>query len=373
MRLRALRIGGIRCIAAARMEIAGDLVVLKGPNGAGKTSVLEAIHLLGHGRSFRARGMEGLVRRGAQGLSVAAVVERAGGLHRASWTWADGVGEARIEGVRRPQAELLALFRVLTQHPGSHALVQGPREERRRFLDWLMFHVEPAFLGVWRDFRRALRQRNAAIRSDAEERALAAWEPSIARAGESIAAWRRMGVERLQAAFAEIAPRLLPDLAGAELTAVDGWPAGLRLEELLARRRAQDRLRGRTEWGPHRGGFELRCGELHGEQLSRGQAKLAALALLLAAAKVLETRDGETPVLSLDDFAADLDGDRQQAVIELLGETTAQVWITTTETPPSIRRWARSMSWFHVERGAVTPGRDYNDALPDADSSSSRA
>ncbi len=280
MRLRALRIGGLRCIAAARMEIGGDLVVLEGPNGAGKTSVLEAIHLLGHGRSFRARGMEGLVRRGSQGLTVAAVVERAGGLQRGSWTWADGVGEARIEGVRRAQAELLALFRVLTQHPGSHALVQGPREERRRFLDWLMFHVEPAFLGVWRDFRRALRQRNAAIPQ----------RRGRSRSGRVGTEHRqRRGIDRGleadggRAASGGFRRNRSPSALRSRASRADrgGWPA--RRPTLGGGSYAapgSGSATGSDRVGSASRGFELRCGELLGEQLSRGQAKLAALALL---------------------------------------------------------------------------------------------
>jgi DNA replication and repair protein RecF len=363
MRLRALRIVGLRCIAEARLEVEGDLVVLRGRNGAGKSSVLEAIHLLGYGRSFRGGGVEALIRRGAGRLAVAAAVERGGGLLRAAWSWGHGVGEARLQGARCRQAELLRAFRVLTQHPESHVLVQGPREERRRFLDWLMFHVEPSFLAAWREFRRALRQRNAAIREMAEDRALAAWEPRLSASGEWIARCRRAWLERLSAPFAEIAGLLAPELSAPELVAVDGWPPGWGLQEFLVRRRSHDRLRGRTEAGPHRGGFELRWDGLGGERLSRGQAKLAALSLLLAAAELLRDSDGEMPILLLDDFAAELDRERQEAVVERLAASPAQVWITLTEVPESLRRWPRSASWFHVEQGAIALAASYNDGL----------
>lgn len=358
MRLRSLRIVGVRCIREAALEIEEDLVVLVGANGAGKTTVLEAIHLLGYGRSFRGGGMEALLRVGAEELAVAGVVEREGRVIRGDWRWTREGGLARVEGVPCPKSALLSLFRVLAQHPESHALVQGGRELRRRFLDWLLFHVEPGFWSAWKTFRRALRQRNAALRAQADDRSLAAWEPALAQAGEWIAARRRQWLARLAHAFRRLSERLAPGLSAPELVPVDGWPEGTELRRCLEQRRVQDRIRGRTECGPHRGGFELRYARLTGERLSRGQAKLAALALLLAAAEVFHELGRGRPVVLLDDFAAELDRAHQRATIEFLAECGGQVWMSVTELPASVQQWPRTMALFHVERGLVRRAKD---------------
>ena len=84
--------------------------------------------------------------------------------------------EARLDGAPAPSlTELCAQIAVVTFEPGSHDLIGGGAEHRRRFLDWGLFHVEPEFLPLWRRYARALKQRNAAAEVRARRRRR--WRP----------------------------------------------------------------------------------------------------------------------------------------------------------------------------------------------------
>ena len=104
-----------------------------------------------------------------------------------------------------------------------------------------------------------------------------------------------------------------------------------------------------------RADLKLELRDLPGRDgLSRGQAKLAALALLLAQAAFLAEQDGHWPVLQLDDLASELDRHHQQRVLQTLHASGAQVFVTGTESPPVLQQLALPTAWFHVEHGIVT-------------------
>jgi len=106
--------------------------------------------------------------------------------------------------------------------------------------------------------------------------------------------------------------------------------------------------------GPHRADLRLEFRDLPGrEGLSRGQAKLAALALLLAQAAYLAAQDGHWPVLQLDDIASELDRHHQRRVLQALHASGAQVFITGTETPAAVQELGLPTTRFHVEHGRV--------------------
>ena len=121
--------------------------------------------------------------------------------------------------------------------PEVHRLVEEGPQERRRFLDWGVFHVEPGFVDHWRRYQRALKQRNAALRSAQPETVVRAWDPELVDAGRSVARYRREYFGKLREYVAEMGERLL------------GGPVELSLADGLAGR---DRAGGRTCADPGR-------------------------------------------------------------------------------------------------------------------------
>ncbi|KLI98285.1 DNA replication/repair protein RecF [Luteimonas sp. FCS-9] len=364
MQLTRLDLGHVRNLDAVSLAPGPRLNLLLGANGAGKSSVLEGLHLLAYGRSFRGRVRDGLIQRGAEALEVYAEwrpdpsrpdQRRRAGLRHAGQSWT-----GRLDGQTVGQlGELCAALMVVTFEPGSHALISGGSEIRRRYLDWGLFHVEQDFLAQWRRYARALRQRNALLKAGSGGAQLDAWDHELAEAGQPLDLRREAYLERLQGAVQRIAAVLAPGLGEATLSFLPGWRrSDLSLADALLVARDRDRALGHTTVGPHRAdwriGFDARP-----EQglLSRGQAKQAALCCLLAqAADCADMSGGHWPVVALDDLASELDREHQRQVLEFLHGVEAQVLLTGTELPP---HWPMPLvegaRVFHVEQGGVLP------------------
>ena len=215
MILRELRIANLRNIEAQRFEPEAGINLLTGPNGAGKTSVLEAIYLLSHGRSFRTRRNEALRRSGSDATSVFGLVDGARGASRLGLALADERWRGRVDGRDTTSlAELLIHCAVSCFEPGSHALISGAGDMRRRFIDWGVFHVEQDFPAVAQRYRRALRQRNAALRAAATEAALDAWDLEWVAAATRLNEARAAYLARFGPAVESLANEDRPELGG---------------------------------------------------------------------------------------------------------------------------------------------------------------
>ncbi|HMB58085.1 MAG TPA: DNA replication/repair protein RecF [Arenimonas sp.] len=357
MILGLLRISQLRCLEEAELELAPGLNLITGPNGAGKSSVIEALSLLGYGRSFRGRVRDGLIRSGQPHLSLYAEWRdgrgqfRRAGLRHTGSSW-----EARLDGGPVPSlTELCTELPVVIFEPGSHELIAGGSELRRRFLDWGLFHVEPSFLPLWRRQARALKQRNALLKTSPAPQTLASWDLELAEAGEAITRQRQDYLDRLEPVLSEVAKVFLPELGACRLEFQPGWKReALSLLDALQLARDRDLMTGHTSVGPHRADWQVRFAALPGrEALSRGQEKLTALTCVLAQGKAHAQERGEWPVICLDDLASELDLAHQRQVLAAVIESGAQVLLTGTEEPQTLREVACNVRRFHVERGEI--------------------
>lgn len=365
MRVTRLHARGLRRFTEVSLLPAPGINLITGDNGAGKTSLLEALHLMAYARSFRGRVRDGLVQAGAPALEVfvewqeghdgsqaAASTNRLrkAGLRHTGQEWS-----GRLDGSPLKQiGELCAALAVVSFEPGSHALITGAAELRRRFLDWGLFHVEHDFMAQWRRYARALKQRNALLKSRSNDEAqLDSWDCEIAETGEWLDSQRQRYLDALQPYFADLLMEWAPVLGDVQLQYHPGWRRDeVSLADALLLARSRDLLLGYSTVGPHRADWRINFSGLPGrEALSRGQSKLVALAALLAQGEHLALLRGEWPVVALDDLASELDQTHQRRVIQRLGESGAQIFVTGTEAPQALT--GRDFTLFHVEHGEV--------------------
>jgi DNA replication and repair protein RecF len=347
--LLALEVEGLRCLRPTRLELHTHVNLVTGANGAGKTSLLEAIYLLGRGRSFRTRHTEKLVSHGAVGLTV---------LGRTDAPNFPTVGLAfdREAGLRvrmggrdaRSLAELSEVFPVQIVDPGIHRLVEEGPAYRRRWLDWGVFHVEPGFVHAWTEHARTLKQRNAALRRHADP---SPWEPELVRHGILLTQARQRTMELLEPYWSQTLQALLGEPV--TLSYYQGWSQDNSLAESLSTQRARDLERGSTGQGAHR--FDVRLtisGRSAREVLSRGQQKLLGAALALAMARLAGSDGRHPPTLLLDDPAAELDRAHTDALVSEIRTLKGQLVVTALH--PEEARFGDPDRAFHVEQGRIT-------------------
>jgi DNA replication and repair protein RecF len=346
--LASLKVSGLRCLSEAALDFGPHLNLIHGANGSGKTSILESVFLIGRGRSFRTRHTEQLISRGGANLQLfAQTIQPA---HRIGFEYRrDESYTARLDGEDvRSLAELPGAFFVEVIDPEVHRLVEGAPGERRRWLDWGVFHVEHAFLEHWLRFSRALRQRNAALKQGGDA---SPWDVELAIHGEQVAGQRSRWFESVRPFLTEAVQRL----AGLEIewSYFRGWSAERTLAESLAEGMQRDQVRGSTLTGPQRADVQLRVGgKAAKESLSRGQQKLVAAAMVLALLRRLREQQATPPTLLLDDPAAELDAQRLASLVELVRELDCQLIITSLD--PDLQIFGQPERMFHVEQGHVT-------------------
>lgn len=341
----------MRLITHARCTLHPRLNLITGANASGKTSLLEAIYLLGSGKSFRTAQHMHVIQHGAASLTVFGRVSQGEQVHSLGLEREGTQRRMRVD--EKPEASagaLAARLPVQVLAPETHYAFLAAANERRAMLNWGVFHVEQDFYGHWLRYQRLLKQRNAALKTGTE---VAVWDKELAALGEDIQGWRERYVGEWNTSFRACAQ----DLTGLDvrIDLLRGWRQDQALADALQADRVRDREAGYTHSGPHRADVIFR-GE-HGatrHHYSHGQQKLLVVAARLAQLERVAGQ-GKAPVLLIDDLAAELDRFRRHAVLSRLAELGIQSFITATEESEiDLSAWP-DHSRFHVEQGVISP------------------
>jgi DNA replication and repair protein RecF len=333
-----LTLRDFRSYAAAEVQLGPGLTVVSGRNGAGKTNLLEAIYFACTGRSCRTANERECVRFGAQLTRLELRCDDEAQEHVLSVGFQPGEPKRlRVDGAAVERLTDVASRPLVSVFlPDRLELVTGAPALRRAHLDQVVAALRPARAGTRRAYSAALGQRNAlvaAVRAGrAGRKSMPAWDAELARHGVALMADRAAVVEELRPRFAEHAAGL--GLSGEPDVLYRPRSSAATADELaaeLAERLESDIERGFTGHGPHRDELVLRR---DGRELraygSRGQQRLALLALLLAERETLTVSRGTPPLMLLDDVMSELDAGRRARLVELL-RGGGQSLITTTD------------------------------------------
>jgi len=356
LHLTQLSLVDFRSYAGLELELEPGVCVLVGPNGFGKTNVVEAVGYLATHGSHRVAQDAPLVRIGAQRAVVRAAVhhqDRSALLELEINPGKSNRARVNRNPVQRPR-DALGYLRTVLFAPEDLALVKGDPAHRRQFLDELLVARAPRYAAVRADYERALKQRNALLRSAAQVRranrgaavdmsTLDLWDGHLAAAGAQLLAGRLDLIDALNPlvskGYGAIAGRdnaLMEYKASYELPPTPGSPADAAvLNDALLRAlsdgRREEIERGMTLIGPHRDELALLLDHGHGpvpakSYASHGESWSFALSAKLAAFELLRAEAHE-PVLILDDVFAELDSSRRSQLAEVAAQAE-QVLIT---------------------------------------------
>ncbi len=332
--LNRLQVRHLRCHAHAQWHCEAGLNLLTGENGCGKTTMLEAVSLMVRGRSFRQARDPRLVREGEKRLAVHGRWRRFGPV-RLGIEGARGRMRLFLQGREvRKRRDIAEGFPLLIEAPQGTRLVDGANGERRRWLDGLLAVREPAIRQEAQAYLRAVMQRARLLRRGLRTGCLPAgeleaWEHRMVSHGLRLVAARAAAVREMNALLDEergftespVSLHVKDDYAA------DAWLARLH------RSREEDARRG-LRHGPHcdAPAILFRDREIRAAG-SRGQQKLAAIAIRMAECAFWSRHRRMIPVLLLDDCFEALDAGRRQRLLERLARHPAQVLMSAPEAP----------------------------------------
>jgi DNA replication and repair protein RecF len=372
--LRRLTLTDFRCYPHLRLDTDARCVVLTGPNGAGKTNILEAISYLSPGRGLRRARFGDVTRRdSARGWAVAATVDGTpgGGVEIGTGTvspdpTATGPLErrqVRIDGeTMRGPAALAESIAMAWITPQMDRLFQEDGASRRRFLDRLVYGVDPRHATRVSAYERAMRERSRLLKSgQRSDQWVLALENTMAEYGVAIAAARRDAVTRLSAALAAAIgpfPAAAVAVEGSveamldDMAALDAEQA---FRDALTASRGRDAETGGAAVGPHRSDLAVTHLDkgLPARQCSTGEQKALLISIVLADARVAALRTGAAPLLLLDEIVAHLDEARRVALFDQVLGMGVQAWLTGTDKDVFAPLGARAL-FLDVTDGAIT-------------------
>ncbi len=413
MYLTALTLTNFRNYRAVALPLAQGLTIFTGPNGAGKSNILEAIHCLATGRSYRARS-EAELRSFAPDPArpytrVAGDVTARENTTTLEVIWAAEQDQdagfskrIRIGGAPRRASSLLQHLHVVLFTPHDIALVDGSPSTRRRYLDYLLSRIDPNYLRALQGYEHVMAERNALLRALREgttrdQRQLEAWNRELTALGAPVialrAAYTAHVAEPLAACYASLTgksgeldsqgaaesrqdaergPRStglslryestvpLPPTPPCDELRINAllqtWQADIQaaFAATLAEHTPRERAQAVTVVGPHRDDLAFLRGDhplaAYG---SRGEQRLAALTLKLTEIALLHAESGEWPVILLDDFLSELDAQRRQHVLASLAPNV-QAFATTSDLQQFSQDIVAAAHVLHVGNDTVS-------------------
>jgi DNA replication and repair protein RecF len=356
MLLKQLQIKDFRNLQDTRLIPTNGVNLIVGDNASGKTSILEAIYYLSHVRSFRTQHVTDLIFRQSPYLQLVADIETNDhniipfGIRRSRNKSEIRVNKTPVIRV----SDIAAQFPVLAIHPDSYKLISGSPSQRRQYIDWGVFHVEHGFFEAWKRFKKALNQRNAALKTKQKNDVCQLWNSEICASANHIDKLRSQYFKKLTPYFDDLAVQFFPDDA-VTIEYKRGWPSDKELSELLNNNLHKERLKGYTYYGPHRADVLIKVnGQSAQTCISRGQQKTLVALMRLAQATQFSRVTEKSCVLLYDDLAAELDPSHIRMILSVLSNMDIQLFLTAIDKKQiDLSDWPDS-KLFHVEHGAIT-------------------
>jgi DNA replication and repair protein RecF len=361
MAIVSLRVVDFRNLSVAELTPCHrGLNIIHGLNGSGKTSLLEAIHYIGLGRSFRSGTSHQLIRHQTDKFILFAQIINDAERHIPIGVERHTNGSTRLrvsEKDTMTMTELATLLPIRVINSHSHHLFESGPIYRRKFLDWGLFYQFEEFLPCWRNFERALRQRNILLRERRPLTQLKSWTEELVKYGVKLDNLRRQYVE-LFTPFLIEAGRALLAMADLQVSYHPGWDNNYDYASVLADYSQEEYRFGHTQFGPHRADLEVDIGAVSVKHfLSRGQQKLLVCAMILAQGMMLARHTNKEVIYLVDDLPSELDRCSRKKLISLLAQQRTQVFITAIESETICELIEMQLELptkvFHVEHGYV--------------------
>ncbi len=327
MILSDLKIHHVRTIASANVQLNPRFNFIIGPNGSGKTSILEALYLLSCGHSFRSREIAPIISYEHTNLTVFA---------RASDNSTVSIQKSKALPTQiklnnqfcATTSQLAYALPCQILYADIFQIIDAGSSVRRSLLDWGLFHVKPSYLGLWKEYKKVLKQRNALLKQSVSYEQFIPWDKQLSLLAYKLDCLRQEYFEQWQIKFLEVLSSITT--TSCSIDYYKGWDkkqTGRPLEDLLAEHFHSDKQRQFTQLGAHQADIIIESNDIKAKQiLSRGQQKIILIALKLAQGTLLN----QECLYLFDDLPAELDELHQKKLLAYLVNHNGQYVITAT-------------------------------------------
>jgi DNA replication and repair protein RecF len=355
MTLLKLDIYAVRNIQKETITPAPAINFIYGENASGKSAVIEAIFILGRAKSFRSATIKSVINFEQNHLLVSAQTVQANGstLHLGIQLDSKSFCCRINQESTQKRSDLAYALPLQIIHPKSYELLDAGPQLRREFLDWGVFNDDESFLPAWRNFKKALSQRNSLLKAKRPEH-INVWDKELVYYGTIVNSYRQLYLQKFMPVFTDIIDRFL-EIDDIEIKLISGWDTSMEFQQVLTEDLDKDLRYGFTHSGPHRGDFQLLVSNrLAKDIVSRGQLKLLVMSLKLAQVQLLANEHSNMGCFLIDDFAAELDVTNRAKLLHYLSEMECQVFITATEISDfGDLSHIKNYKMFHVEHGNI--------------------
>ncbi len=333
MILRNLTLENFRNYRKQEFDFTLGITILVGPNAIGKTNIMEGLFLLAHGSSFRASldgeminsqnylgRVKGKIDSDQETKLEIILTTNQEGAFRSSRK------RYLVNGIGRRKMDFIGNLRLVYFGPQDLELILGSPSKRRDYLDFVLEGVDSDYRRALLSYRKGLRQRNRLLEQIREGQAKASalffWDKLLLENGNLLSQKRRQLIDffNQKTKFKNLTIGYLDS------------PVSV---DRLAEKQIREIAAGKTLIGPHRDDFKVAA--INGSQNerdlhkfgSRGEQRLAVLALKLVEVDFIVEQTDSRPLLLLDDIFSELDHQHRKDLLELIPKQ--QTILTTSD------------------------------------------
>jgi len=338
MQLRTLFLNNFRIYREVYFEFSPSLNLICGPNAQGKTSILEAIHYLMFGRSFRPGTNQDLTHLNHSSFYLEAIINKHG-VDQKLKIFSEckerkmTLNNTPLSGI----ANLLGLVQGVIMTPDDVNLIKGSPMVRRQFLDILLAQADPLYVHYLARYNKAMRNRNQLLKQK-KQLSIESWEHEMAQSSAYIVLQRRSSVQALQTHCQNFYHYLTGDAETLTLEYLSGANECKTESEIVqhhllqySKNRVREMMIGHTLSGPHKDDVGIGIG---GRDVrffaSEGQQRSCVAALHIAEWSHLKQVSDDIPLFMIDDVGISLDERRRERLLDRLS-SLGQVFLTTTD------------------------------------------
>lgn len=337
MYIKKIKLKNFRNYEEEEFIFKNNFNIIYGDNAQGKTNILEAIYLSSIGRSFRTKKDSELIKIGSDKAIIEIEYQRI-----------DRNGKIKIEldnkknfylnGVKQKKlSDIIGKIHIVLFNPDDINIIKGGPTNRRKFLDIMISQLKPNYLHILNNYIKTLEQRNIYLKQirleNKSEELLDIWDIKLSELSEKIYEYRYFYIKKIKEKIKDIHNNITNCGYIKENIEINYLTTGKNKEEFynnLLKSRKIDIKRGFTSTGIHRDDIDILINnekvDIYGSQ---GQQKTSILSLKIAELNIICDEIGEKPILLLDDFMSELDGNRRGNLLNNISDS--QVFITCTD------------------------------------------